>query len=177
MPIAKLILVGLLTNPLDAGITVDTSNIDIEEAYCLAQNVYYESRDQSLKGQYAVASVTLNRMKDYRFPKTVCKVVKQSVLIKSTNRYACAFSWFCFNRREEKDILYHNKDSDAGKEFRVAAIVAINTLGGNVEDYSHGATYFHEYTTSSPTWRNELIKTVRIGTHDFYKAYNRGSKT
>ena len=46
------------------------------EITCLAQNIYFESRDQKLKGQLGVALVTINRVKSKRFPNTFCKVVK-----------------------------------------------------------------------------------------------------
>src|SRR5579871_6580046 len=35
---------------------------------CLAENVYFESRGEPLKGQYAVAEVTLNRTRAEHFP-------------------------------------------------------------------------------------------------------------
>src|SRR5438128_3895475 len=50
---------------------------------CLARNVYYEARGESLAGQYAVAEVTLNRKASLGYPKTVCEVVYQKG----------AFSW------------------------------------------------------------------------------------
>ena len=36
----------------------------IDESFCLAQNVYFEARNQPLAGQMAVISVTVNRMND-----------------------------------------------------------------------------------------------------------------
>lgn len=44
---------------------------------CLAMAVYYESRGESLKGQRAVASVVMNRVRSPRFPDTVCEVIFQ----------------------------------------------------------------------------------------------------
>ena len=48
-----------------------------DEVKCLAKNIYFEARNQSIQGMYAVADVTLNRVKDSRWPSTVCEVVKQ----------------------------------------------------------------------------------------------------
>ena len=59
------------------------------EIFCLEKNIYFESRDQPWIGQIDVAQVTLNRVKDGRFPNTICKVVKQR-----KNR-TCQFSWYC----------------------------------------------------------------------------------
>ena len=48
-----------------------------EEISCMADNIYFEARNQVNCFWSAVASVTLNRVKDKRFPNTVCEVVKQ----------------------------------------------------------------------------------------------------
>ena len=52
-----------------------------DEVKCLAQNIYFEARDQKTKGQIAVALVTINRVESKRFPNSICKVVYQA------NRY------------------------------------------------------------------------------------------
>ena len=51
---------------------------DIEEARCLAENIYHEARGQGTAGWLAVAAVTLNRVTDERFPDTICGVVFQA---------------------------------------------------------------------------------------------------
>ena len=50
------------------------------EHECLAKNIYFEARNQSVAGQIAVAQVVINRVNDDRFPNTICKVVQQSML-------------------------------------------------------------------------------------------------
>jgi spore germination cell wall hydrolase CwlJ-like protein len=59
-----------------------------KQVRCLAENIYYESRGESLEGQIAVAKVTLNRL-DEGYARTVCGVVKQR------NPNGCQFSWVC----------------------------------------------------------------------------------
>ena len=50
----------------------------IEEALmCLALNVYFEARNDSMVGQYAVAQVVINRVQHDKLPDDVCSVVKQ----------------------------------------------------------------------------------------------------
>ena len=51
-------------------------NVDVDpiQATCLAENVYHESRNQGTAGWSAVISVTLNRVKDKRFPNTICEL-------------------------------------------------------------------------------------------------------
>ena len=43
-----------------------------DEVKCLAQNIYFEARDQTTKGQIAVALVTINRVESKRFPNSIC---------------------------------------------------------------------------------------------------------
>lgn len=170
---AKLLLAYLLQATNVTGIPVDTSQIDPKEAYCLAENIYYEARNEDIKGQYAVASVTLNRMRDPRYPSTICGVVQQSSRSKFTEKIVCAFSWFCENDRHGKDIPLSNKDGSVNQsivdQFQIASIVAITVLGGDVEDNTDGATHFHNPFTSNPDWAHTLKKTMRVGNHDFYK--------
>ena len=42
---------------------------------CLSRAVYYEARSEDTVGQMAVAEVVMNRVRDPRFPKTICDVV------------------------------------------------------------------------------------------------------
>ena len=84
------------------------SEVDVnEEVECLAQNMYWESRNQSFRGLLAVGNVVMNRVADSRFPNTVCEVVHQAVMIKSwktgeyiPKRNACHFSWYCDGKAE-----------------------------------------------------------------------------
>lgn len=170
---AKLLLVYLLQTSSIVGIDVDTSKVELEQAYCLAENIYYEAKSEDIQGQFAVASVTLNRAKDPRFPDTICDVVRQTAMSRVSKRLVCAFSWYCENDKKGREIPVKNKDGTINQQvvdqFQVASIVAITVLGGDVEDNTRGATHFHNPSSSQPAWRHSLIKTMRIGNHDFYK--------
>lgn len=170
---AKLLLAYLLQSADVTGLSVDTKKIDPQEVYCLAENIYYEARSEDIKGQFAVASVTLNRAKDARFPNTICGVVQQSARSRITNGLVCAFSWYCDNGKKGKEIPVKNKDGSINQtivdQFQVASIVAITVLGGNVEDNTKGATHFHNPSTSNPAWKTQLTKTMTIGNHAFYR--------
>jgi spore germination cell wall hydrolase CwlJ-like protein len=118
---------------------------------CLAENVYYESRGESLKGQVAVAKVTLNRL-DEGYAKTVCGVVKQG----------CQFSWTCLPGRRYP----------SGQHWQQAVGVALVTLNNKeqVEDPTNGATHFHAtYINWQPTWRRVKDSVNKIGNHVFYR--------
>lgn len=170
---AKLLLVYFLQTATLVGINVDTSKIDPEEAFCLAQNVYYEAKGESLQGQFAVASVTLNRVRSARYPDTICGVVQQSVTLKNSNKIICAFSWYCEADKKGKEIPVRNRDgttnSKVVEQFKIASMVAIKVLAGEVKDNTHGATHFHNPNLSQPDWADEMKLTKRLGNHDFYK--------
>lgn len=170
---AKILLSYLLQTANIVGIDVDTSKIDPAEAYCLAENIYYEARNEDIKGQFAVASVTLNRKNDSRFPDTICGVVKQTATSRVSKKLVCAFSWYCENDRKGREIPVKNKDGTINQQivdqFQVASIVAITVLAGNVEDTTKGATHFYNPNVSSPPWARELKKTASLGNHDFHK--------
>ena len=68
-----------------------SSFVIADEVKCLAQNIYWEARNQSIQGMYAIADVTLNRVKDKRWPSTVCEVVKQRK--NAGGKWVCQFSW------------------------------------------------------------------------------------
>ena len=170
---AKLLLVYLLHSTNITGIDVDTSKIDLDQAYCLAQNVFYESRNEDIQGQFAVASVTLNRANDSRFPNTICGAVKQSSYSKNSKKLVCAFSWYCENDKRGREIPVRNRDGTVNQmiidQFQVASMVAIAVLSGEVKDNTHGSTHFYNPLISQPAWRKELTKTIRVGNHDFYR--------
>lgn len=170
MTSAKLLLVYILQTTDVSGLSIDATQIDTEQAYCLAKNIYYESRNEDIRGQIAVASVTLNRSRDPRFPKTICEVVKFSLPNKITKQPVCAFSWYCEADKKENAIIIKN---DRMKEqFETASKIAIEIIAGSIKDNTDGSTHFHNPYTSKPAWRFEMKKTVSIGNHTFYRMPN-----
>jgi spore germination cell wall hydrolase CwlJ-like protein len=170
---AKLLLAYLLQAATLANPTVDISKVNIDEAYCLAKNVYYESKSESIRGQFAVASVTVNRTQDPRFPDTVCEVVHYSSVSRISKKLVCQFSWYCEREKRGKNIPVTNKDGTVNQvvvdQFQVASMVAITVLSGQVDDNTNGATHFHNPNISFPDWRHEMKRTLREGNHDFYR--------
>ena len=145
--------------------------------YCLAMNIYHEARADNLAGQYAVADVVLNRVKDSRYPDTICEVVMQGPVRESWKtrdnpdlsdserkyvpvRHKCQFSWFCDGRSDKT----HDLDS-----WRKAQEIAYRIIElRNYRGISEGATHYHA-TYVSPRWANELDQVGRIGAHVFYR--------
>src|SRR6266436_1391309 len=60
---------------------------------CLAENIYFEARAEPLKGQYAVAEVTVNRTQAPNFPHTICGVVHEVRWDPARKRSVADFSW------------------------------------------------------------------------------------
>ena len=50
---------------------------DVNPVKCLALNMYHEARNQGTAGILAVSAVVLNRVRDKRFPNSICEVIYQ----------------------------------------------------------------------------------------------------
>ncbi len=152
------------------GIDVDTSKVANDQVMCLAQNIYYESKGESLEGQIAVASVTINRTKHSAYPNSICEVVKQHTVSNVTKKIACSFSWYC--DRSKREIKFDSKNGQIDQrkieEFQLASLIAIKALNGQLPDNTKGATHFHNDTVR-PRWANEMVRTVRYDGHTFYR--------
>ena len=131
------------------------------EAHCMAQAIYYESRNEPLAGQLAVAEVISNRMRDHRYPDTACGVVFQG----ATRTTGCQFTFTCDGALNRKP---------KGTAWEQAKEIAAHVLMNLAEDRTGGATHYHA-TYVDPVWSAGLIKTDKIGLHVFYR-FPRGSE-
>jgi len=135
----------------------------LESIMCLALNLYHEARDQPVVGQLAVGFSTLNRVKDERYPDTICKVVKQARYnswdLKNPIRHRCQYSWFC-------DGMSDSPKND--KAMQEATILAARIYYGKVTDVSAGATHYHA-TYVNPYWADHMTVLFRIDDHIFYR--------
>ena len=125
--------------------------VDFKETTdCMTANIYHEARGESKKGQYAVAHVTMNRVKHEKFPDTVCEVVFQPK----------QFSWT------------HTIKDPRPREYQAwkqAQKIALDVMYGNVPDNTFGAIYYHaDYV--DPWWAKAdgMFMTRTIGSHIFY---------
>lgn len=118
---------------------------DQKEFNCLVRNIYYESRGEPIKGQEAVAVVTINRTVASEH-KSICKTV-----------YApYQFSW---TRMKNLRVLDANAWSNATD-------IAYRTLTGNHSLGIFNATHFHA-TYINPNWGLKRLR--KIGSHIFYE--------
>lgn len=137
--------------------------MDSDQFFCLAQNVYFEARNQSLRGQAAVAMVVLNRVEDDFWPNDVCSVVKQgSYSSGKVELNQCQFSWYCDGLSDypaERKTWYEIRNY-------VHEVYRAWNIG---YDVTYGATNFHT-TSILPYWGNDarMHYVVTIGDHKFY---------
>ena len=140
-----------------------------QEAVCLAKNMYYEARNQGLAGQLAVSLVVMNRVKDDRYPNTICEVVEQGPVRESWKkngvfypiRNRCQFSWYCDGKSDEP-----KEPTTYGRLLDLSLDLVYDDL--QVVDFTEGATHYHaDYVF--PAWRKSKTKTVEIADHIFYR--------
>ncbi|MEM9667565.1 MAG: cell wall hydrolase [Pseudomonadota bacterium] len=131
------------------------------EHKCLSEAVYYEARSESTSGQLAVAEVIMNRVKDHRFPNSVCEVVYQG----ATRTTGCQFTFTCDGALNRKP---------RGRKWEAAQTVATHVLMDLHERRTGSATHYHA-TYVDPLWNAGLVRTNRIDTHIFYR-FPRGSE-
>jgi N-acetylmuramoyl-L-alanine amidase len=129
-------------------------NVNQNATQCLAENIYFEARNQPIEGQIAVAYVTLNRVANPAYPKTVCGVVKQVELHKKK----CQFSWYCNGKQ--------HKINEQEAWITAYAVAEYTLLTYNpASDPTHGALFYckvgHLCVKSQ-----EMLAT--IGAHNFY---------
>jgi len=142
-----------------------------QETNCLALNIYFEARDQTTKGQIAVALVTINRVNSKRFPNTLCKVVKQANWKNGhVVRNKCHFSWFCDGKPDKpRDKIAWKVAVTIAKAMLEQPGVHLKRFGERwkVNDFLHGATHYHRIDVD-PYWNRKMLKVTTIGDHVFY---------
>ena len=181
--VATITIIALLSNfgLAVAGSTIGISELYAEEErpqeYCLALNMYFESRGSSVADMAAVSDVVLNRVKDARYPNTICDVVKQAKMKESWKtakdqdlddqqriyipiRNKCQFSWYC----DGKADVPLNQDLWHLSQNMAYLIIWEKKYVGLTE----GSTHYHaEYV--NPRWASGLHLTGRVGKHIFYR--------
>ncbi|MBU9696857.1 cell wall hydrolase [Rhodobacteraceae bacterium HSP-20] len=120
---------------------------------CLRTAIYFESRGETLRGQFAVAEVILNRVDSPDYPKSICAVVQQG------GSGGCQFSYSCDGRADAM------RDPEATwRAGRIARVM----MDGAPRALTMGATHFHTRAVR-PGWSNRFPQTASIGAHLFYR--------
>jgi Cell Wall Hydrolase len=153
--LAALVLSLTAGSAAQAGHTHPGATDRARDLRCLALNIYFEARSEPEIGKFAVGHVVMNRVANRRFPKSICKVVRQGGELR---RNRCQFSWWCDGLSDKP------RDAAAWRESRrIASLVYI----GARPDPTGGALWYHaEYV--QPDWRNDFQRGPKIGRHQFY---------
>lgn len=122
--------------------------LSCDREYMIALNMYREARGESLRGQLAVAEVTLNRVSHPDFPNTICAVISQK------NQ----FTWYG----------KHGITNPNNKKFRELLVLSRKILDNKVQLTNTGALYFVRSSTRPAFLRNKK-HVADIGNHSFYK--------
>ena len=178
-----------LSTMADGGIK---SQKKMDEILCLAQNVYFEARAESISGKAGVANVTKNRVEDSRWPSTYCEVVgdgpvreswktKQHADLPDSERvyyprkHRCQFSWYCDG---VKDVIWANMTQTGqtieanARAWQDSVNVALWTTGWSditIKDNTRGAVFYYAHHLVYPTWADEKEYIGVLGNHTFMK--------
>ncbi len=121
---------------------------------CLARNIYFEARGESVAGQLAVAEVTMNRVASKRFPDTVCSVVHEQRWDAIRKRNVGAFSW------TEFDTMPKPK----GKPWQRATMLVVSAYD-NEETLQVPGALFYRAERITPRWSRTKKLVAEIGRH------------
>ena len=126
-----------------------------EARQCLAQAIYFEARSEPEPGWEAVADVVINRVRDKRYPQTICRVVFQG----EYRRHSCQFSFACDGLSDRaKNAMLWNRALEIAEEKLIARRVPADTAQ---------ATHYHaDYV--KPYWSEKMVRLTKIGRHIFY---------
>jgi len=155
-PVQKIIVIELpiiIEHIQEPHVTVIADNqliVDDIDVFCLAKNIFHEAGIESDMGKYAVAQVTLNRVKSDKYPNTICKVVLQ--------RYQ--FSW-----ANRKSLHWtHPKGLNWNRSYEIAQhVIYENHRVNGLENVKY---YHADYI--KPHWSRNMTQVSVIGRHIFY---------
>ena len=125
------------------------------DSLCLSTTVYLEARDQSVRGQQAVAEVALRRRDSGLWGRDLCQVVtarKQfaPTLVSPQTRLSNTEAW-----AEAVTIALESERNWA-------------LPPGQRKEVVPGASHFAAHAIASPSWRT-AYQVATIGDHTFYK--------
>lgn len=161
--------------------------LDPTQLFCMAQNIYFESRAEGESGKQAVAHVVQNRIRDPRFPKTPCAVIQDGRHFESwrtkgvqmepeqrqyiPRRNQCQFSWYCDGL---KDVIWVQLRDGTPIEanrtaWRDSVRIATQVMQGELKDNTGGATHYYAHHLVYPSWADVRQQTEVIGAHTFMR--------
>jgi len=159
------VLINTSTEPAEVVEVVEAKPVDNKQLKCLAENIFYEARGESITGKAAVARVVMNRV-NHGFASTPCNVIYQVTTVTKINEETldtykvrlCQFSWVCEDRQKinVNDPKYIQAMDIA---YQVLAYDAYQDV------LPRSALFFHNLTVD-PFWPYKQV--AKIGNHIFY---------
>jgi spore germination cell wall hydrolase CwlJ-like protein len=128
------------------------------DSLCLSTTVYLEARDQSVRGQEAVAEVALRRLDSGLYGENLCEVVTA-------------------RRQFAPSLVSPNTNLANSRAWALAVDVALDSERnwalppGQRQEIVPGASHFAATAIASPSWRN-AYQVATIGDHTFYRVQN-----
>ena len=125
------------------------------DSLCLSTTVYLEARDQSVRGQQAVAEVALRRRDSGLWGSDLCSVVTA-------------------RRQFAPSLVSPNTELANPDAWARAVAVAFDSERnwalppGRRKEIVPGASHFAALSIASPSWRN-AYQVATIGDHTFYR--------
>ena len=125
------------------------------DSLCLSATVYLEARDQSVRGQQAVAEVALRREESGLWGDSVCEVVtarKQfaPTIVSPRTRLSNTEAW-----AQAVSVAIESQENWA-------------LPPGERKEIVPGASHFMAHAIAAPSWRN-AYQVATIGDHTFLK--------
>jgi spore germination cell wall hydrolase CwlJ-like protein len=115
---------------------------------CLTRNIYYEAGVESRVGKFAVAQVTINRLKTGYWGNSICKVV-----------YARKqFSWTLAQKLPRPDSQLWAESEEVARK-----VLAGHRVRGLTKSLFYHAIYIRD-----PHWVDPKYEAGQIGNHVFY---------
>lgn len=137
---------------------VEPSIVDVDETFCMAQNLWFEARSSGVNDQRMVAHVTMNRVKDSRYPDSVCGVIWQDK----------QYSWTHDGKSDQIELDTDDRRSKWSKIVEVSIAV----ISGNEGDFTDGATHYHAHYVQ-PGWDYSKLETLgQTNAHKYYRYIN-----
>lgn len=130
--------------------------VSAKQLACMQENIYFESRDQSLLGNAMVGIVTMERAKKSKNPDDICAVVFKPK----------QFSWA--NKGRLKPKLTNDQEKRAWAVSGILARVLLESEFRDVDTLLKNVTHYHT-TAVNPKWNRNMHEFATIGDHIFYR--------
>jgi hypothetical protein len=127
--------------------TVNHEDLDV---FCLAKNIFHEAGVEDELGMYAVAQVTINRVRHAGYPNRICDVVMQPG----------QFSWA--NNRDRRWT------HPSGPKWELSKQIARKVIKDGYRVPALQAAMYYHADYVNPNWRDPNSVLAQVGTHIFY---------